>query len=274
MRLDAEMFGDIPNGFYADAIQLRGNFSAYMIGNGNAYLYNRTLNTYYSAPISYISDEQKSFEVAPFLTGNSGIFYDKTNLRFVKHNGSGSTCSVLPEPTENQKLFSFKTGKELAYMRKVAFNGTEIFAVLKDPQSQKKYLARFNPTNNVQSYYAEMTGTDIDKAELYAISPEFGYIFYSVGGKVYEYDMVYRVSKLMADYGGRKVSYLNFYEFLNPNKYTAGNKLMVGFYDPAKTDGTEGSLDIYKVPNINADLILEASYTGFGRIKALSYRER
>ena len=78
----------------------------------------------------------------------------------------------------------------------------------------------------------------------------------------------------MVDLGDKKVSYLNFYEFKNSTKYTDGNKLMVGLYDPSKTDGTEGSLNIYTVPGLNANIALDKSYTGFGRIKSLTYRER
>ncbi len=78
----------------------------------------------------------------------------------------------------------------------------------------------------------------------------------------------------MVDFGSKKVSYLNFYEFKTTSKYKDGNKLMVGSYDATKSDGTEGSLNIYTVPSLNGELVLDKSYTGFGRIKSLTYRER
>ncbi|WP_197084066.1 PKD-like family lipoprotein [Sphingobacterium sp. Ag1] len=280
MGLSYEMIGTIPDGFYADVIQQRNGSSSYLIGGGNAYFYDRALNIFYSSPINYIAAEEKSFEVAPFIGGrhtdvsNPVTLYDKTNRRFVRHVSTASTCTTLIDPDKDLKLFSFKTGLDMVYMRWMAYNGGEIFAILKEPNGSKKYLARFNAVSTAQTYYNEITGTDIDKAEFFAFNPEFGYLFYSAGGKIYEYDMTYKTSKLMVDLGDKKVSYLNFYEFKNSTKYTSGNKLMVGFYDPNKADGTEGSLNIYTVPGLNANIVLDKSYTGFGRLKNLTYRER
>ncbi|PUV22123.1 PKD-like family lipoprotein [Sphingobacterium athyrii] len=280
MGLNYEIIGAIPSGFYADVIQQRGSAASYLIGGGNAYFYERALNTFYSTPINYVTSEEKGFEVAPFIGGwhrdisNPIILYDKTNRRFVRHVSTASTCTTLIDPGEDLKLFSFNTGLDMLYMRWMAYNGGEIFSILKEPNASKKYLARFNAVSTAQTYYSEIIGTDIDKAELFAFNPEFGYLFYSAGGKIYEYDMTYKTSKLMVDLGNKKVSYLNFYEFKNTTKYTSGNKLMVGLYDPNKADGTEGALNIYDVPGLNANLVLDKSYTGFGRIKSLTYRER
>ncbi|GGH12621.1 hypothetical protein GCM10007422_32680 [Pedobacter zeae] len=279
MTLNYEMFGDIPAGFYADVIQQRGSGTSYMIGKGNAYYYERVQNIYYSVPINYITSEQKGFEVAPFVGGDpssitQAIFYDKTNRRFVKHTGSASTCTTLPDPPDANKLFSFSTKMDLLFMKWSSYASGGIFAVLKDPNSTKRYLARFNTSDNVQTYYAEILGTDFVNAEFYAVNPEFGYLFYAVGSKIYEYDMVYKTSKLMLDFGSKKISYLNFYEFKSNTKYPDRMKLMVGSYDPSISDGTEGSLGIYTVPGLNGDLVLAKSYTGFGKVKSITYRER
>ncbi len=281
MQLNYEMFGEIPNGFYADVMQQRGLFISYMIGKGNAYFYNRSQNIYYSAPINYITAEQKGFEVAPFIAGDHeiitnahAIFYDKTNRRFVKHTGINATCTTIPEPTSDLKKFSFSTGMDLDYMTWVPFNGGEVFSILKDPNSSKKYLARFNSFSNLQSYYDEILGDEIANAEFFAVSPDLGYIFYTVGSKVYEYDMVYKTAKLMLNLDNKKISYLNFYNFKDFNKYKSYNKLMIGTYDPALPSGSDGSLSIYTVPPVNGDLVLDQSYSGFGRVKSLTYRER
>ena len=281
MGLTYEMYGNIPDGFYADVIKQRASNAAYMIGNQDAYYYERVQNIYYSAPINYISAEQKGFKVAPFIAGNPAIvsnahaiFYDITNRRFVKHAGSAATCTILPNPPDAQKLFNFTTGMDLVYMQWVAFNGGEVFSLLKDPNSSKRYLARFNSGNNAQSYYAEILATDFANAELYAVSPDLGYIFYSVGGKVYEYDMSLKSTKLMLDMGMKKISFLQFYEFKNTTKYKDSNKLMVASYDPALPEGQNGSLNVYTVPPVNGDLIPYTNYSGFGKIKSLTYRER
>ena len=280
MSLSYEMYGDIPAGFYADVIRRQLGSAAYMIGKGNAYYYERAVNVYYSTPINYITAEKKGFEIEPFVAGDQStaiginIFYDKTNRRFVRHSGSAATSTTIPDPDAAQKLFSFNTGMDLLYMRWVSFNGGEVFSILKDPSSSKRYLARFNPVNNAQSYYSEILATDFSNAEFYAINPEFGYIFYTVGSKIYQYDMVYKTTKLMADFGSKKISYFNFYEFKSTTKYTGSNKLMVGLYDTGVSNGTEGSLNIYTVPGLNGNIILDKSYSGFGRIKSLTYRER
>ncbi len=279
MGLTYEMFGDIPNGFHADVIKQASAGSSYMIGHENAYYYYRALNIYYSAPINYITSEQRSFKVAPFigsdhLSNSFAIFYDSTNRRFVKHSSGGATSTVIPEQPADMRKFMFSTGMDLLYMQWVGFNGGEIFAILKEPTGQKRFLARFNPRSNVQSYYDEITGTDFSQADYYAISPDLGYVFYSVGGKVYEYDMVYKTSKLMKDYGNRKVTYLAFHEFKSYIKYPHSNRLMVATSSPELPVGAEGTIDIFTVPPVNGDLILENTFSGFGKVKSLTYRER
>ncbi|MCA5005639.1 PKD-like family lipoprotein [Sphingobacterium bovistauri] len=273
MGLQHEMFGEYPTGFYASIIKQKSTWSAYLIGKGDAYYYDRVMNIYFSAPINYINEERVEFEVAPFVYAPTGVFYDITNRRFVKHTGAASSSTVIPDPSDN-KLFSFKTGMDLKYMKGVSFNGGEIFSILKSPNSDLYYLARFNARSNAQTYYAEILNNDIKNAEFFEVNPEFGYIFYAVGGKLYQYDMIYKTTKLMIDIGNNRISYLRFYEFINTNKYKDGNKLMLGFYDPNISNGTEGRLNIYTVPGLNGDLVLNKSYSGFGRIKDLTYRER
>ncbi len=280
MSLNYEMYGNIPTGFYANTIQQRGGSNSYMIGQANTYYYYRPQNIFYSAPINYITSEQRAFEVEPYIAGNhngSGshaIFYDKTNKRFVKHSGDASTCNTLPDPIGDAKKFSFTTGLDLAFMKWLPYNGGEVFSVLKDPATNKKYLARFNSATLVQSYYEEITGAEVANAEKFAFSPDLGYIFYNVDGKVYEYDMNAKTAKLMLDLGSKRISYFKFYDFKSSTKYTGSNKLMIGSYDPVVTEVNTGSLSIYTVPPVNGDLVLDKNYTGFGKIVDLTYRER
>ncbi|MGM9476551.1 PKD-like family lipoprotein [Pedobacter sp. GSP4] len=281
MNLTYEMFGSTPAGFYADVIQQRGSSSAYMIGKEGAYYYERVQNIYFSSPISYIAAEQKEFKVAPFVGGDKNssatphaIFYDRTNRRFVKHTGSNSTCTTLPDPDAAQRKFSFSTGMDLLYMAWVPYNGGEVFSILKDPNSTKRFLARFNSASLVQSYYDEITATNFANAEFYAVSPALGYIVYSVGSKVYEYDMSLKTTKQVVDLGSKKISLIQFYDFKNTTKYKDTNNLMVAFYDPALPEGTNGSINTYVVPPVMGDLVLAKSFSGFGKVKSLTYRER
>lgn len=275
-----EILDDLPANFTVDQVRQSGSSPrSYLVGNNNAYIYERVSNIKYSAPINIITGQLSTFRIAPFIANNylnssaAAIFYDIDNKRFVKHTGTNSSCSTIPDPTSG-KLFSFTTGNDLLYMTWVAFNGGEVFSILKDAVNSKRYLARFNPISNVQSYYAEITATDFANAELYAVSPTLGYIFYSIGGKVYEYDMSSKATKLMLDKGTEKVTLIKFNEFLNPTKYTDGAKLVVCSYDPAKPEGINGKMEMYTVPTIQGDLVLTNSYSGFGRVQSINYRER
>lgn len=274
-----EVFGALPDGFYADAVIASGGNRSYMLGAGNVYLYYRPLQVKYSVPLNFIDADKITFKIAPFiatretqLTENPAIFYDITYKRFVKHVGSASSCTLFP--TSSNTLFNYTTGKDLLYMTWVPYNGGEVFALLKDPLTAKSYLARFSGESNLQNYYAEVLATDFDKAEQYAVSPDLGYIFYSVGSKVYEYDMSLKTTKLMLNKGSSPITLLKFNVFKNSTKYPDVNKLIVCSYDPALPEGTNGKMEQYTVPTINGDLILYKSYSGFGRVQSLNYRER
>ena len=280
MDLTYEMFGEIPAGFYAQAIKARLGSSAYMLGKGNVYLYDRPQNIFYATPINYIDAEKKSFTAAPFLGSDETspstplILYDADNRRFVKHSGTAASCTTLPEPAADKKLFSFSTGMDLLYMDCIRFSGTEVFAILKEPTGTKRFLARFANSSNAQSYYAEIVATDFDKAEQYAISPDLAYIFYNVGSKVYEYDIFLKTTKLVVDKGANKISLIKFHVFRSTTKYPEGNKLIVCSYDPALPEGTNGKMELFTVPPLNADLQLYSSFSGFGKVQSLTYRER
>jgi hypothetical protein len=280
MGLSYEMFGEIPTGFYANVIKQRTSGSSYMLGSGNIYVYDRSFNVYYATPLNYIDAEKKAFKVSPFIGVEEGtlnlpgIFYDESNRRFVKHIGSAASCTTLPEPAADKKLFSFSTGMDLLHMDCISYNGPEIFAVLKDPATSKRFLARFSNATNAQSYYAEIVAKDFDQAEQYAISPNLAYIFYNVGAKVYEYDIFLKTTKLVLDKGAHRISMLKFPVFRNRTKYPDGNKLLVCSYDPSLPESVNGTMEQFTVPPLNADLQLYKTFSGFGKVQSLSYRER
>ncbi|HEY8955475.1 hypothetical protein, partial [Chitinophaga sp.] len=98
---------------------------------------------------------------------------------------------------------------------------------------------------------------------------------------VYEYDHASKRSILMHDYGSRKISLMKFQPFAstyaaasNAVYYTAlSKKLLVGTYIQGQPENS-GILDIYTVPDINAQLQLYKSYSGTGKIAGIAYRER
>lgn len=281
----------VPENYQADFVQAKGgNLSSYMYKDGDVYFYNNSSGLRYSVPINLIQGTNATFKAAPYISSvpngdfagyGPSILYDATNRKFVRHLSGETKCAEMPAGT----LFDFHTGKDLVYMASTSYNGGfaagDTFAILKDPNAANFYLARISlaafGTSFQQNYYDTMNATNLSLAENFAVSPEFGYVFYNVGGKVYEYDIFSKNSKLMLDKGSEKISMLKFHFFNYPftsatTKYS--NKLIVGSYDPSKTTGSNGKMELYTVPAVNGDLVLDESYTGFGKIVGLSYRER
>lgn len=284
-RLSYEAVAKFPTDFGADFIKPvghgRNDTSSYMYKDGDVYYYHRGFETLYGSPINVING--LPFEAAPFMGINpkSGdqILYDNTNKKFVRHIFGYTNSSELPEGT----LFDYKTGKELIYMEGTPYNQGEIFAILKDPTDSKLNLIRISSSyaGVNQVYYEEipaLIAADMDMADHFAINPDFGYLFYSLNGKVYEYDFTLKTSKLMLDRPGQEITLLAFdpsspklNSVNNPDGENYRNKLVVGRFNPTSTEGT---FELYNVPPVNGNLILYDSWEGFGRIVSESYRTR
>lgn len=273
-NISSEFVSSQPEDLEVDNILAKGSGMSYAVVDGNVYYYFNTFGWTYSAPINSIRGA--TFEASTFIGkgaywGNS-ILYDNTNKRFVRTN-FGNT-SVMPTGTR----FNYTTGKDLEYMVGNDFNttnsntaGTQIFAILKDPSNSKKYLALFNASTSAQTYYAEVLATDFDQATSYAVSPNYGYLFYAVGGKVYQYDYSLKTTKLMIDKGSDEITMIKFNDFFYSNSVydELELQLIVCSYD-----GTEGTMELYNVPPVNGQIELQTSYSGFGKIKSVTYRER
>lgn len=289
LNLKYEMVANVPDNFHADFIasteHLQGVGTSYMFSGGNVYYYYYTYQINYGAPINLVKEEAVPFKAAPFIARSlssstltpNAVLFDMDKKRFVRHINNESTCSTMP--TMDNALFDYnRVGKDLMYMEYSSFNGGDVFAVLKGGDG-KVYLARFNLVTAIQTYYAEITGTDIADAEKFAVSSKFGYLFYSTGSKVYEYDMSLKTSKLMLDKGADKISLIKFQKFVKggstrPYYESRKDQLMVCSYHPALPAESNGKMELYTVPSLNADLTLGESYSGFGKIVSVSYRER
>jgi hypothetical protein len=281
--LQTDVFSTLPGGFYADKVIQRASGTTYLHGNDdNMYYYQYTFNIYFGLPVNVMFGKSLPFKVSRYIgyiDSQSGgtdvhVLYNKDEQRFVRHIYSlPANCTDMPAGT----LFNFKTGKDLRFMETTRFNNGDTYAIL-DSLHQKYYLARFNVAASiVQTYYEEMAATDFAQAENIAISPDLGYVFYNVGGKLYEYDMSTRQSKLMIDYGQKAVTFLKCDGFLSTTLASAKNyynKLQVGVFDPSLPAESGGSFEMYNVPPVNGNLVLSESYTGFGKIKSIIYRER
>ncbi|UMB52503.1 PKD-like family lipoprotein [Lutibacter sp. A64] len=279
--LSFEMLSSVPTDFKADFIKmLPFGSESLMYKDGNYYYYLRVYQYRYGVPINIVDGEVNTFKASPYV-GTAGvmgesILYDEDNKRFVRHPWASLKSNVFPEGT----LFDYNIDMDLVFMDRTEYNGGEVFAILKDNPSNKLYLARMSSGffGNISQRYFEEIPTEIAEdmalAEHFAISPQFGYLFYNVGSKIYEYDFGIKQSKLMIDKGTEEITQLKFSKFSYPNNepqslYT--NQLLVASYNSGESNGT---LEFYEVPPVNGDLILTESYDGFGKIVSTSFRER
>lgn len=272
-----EFTGNIGDNFNVDNMTNFSGNTAWIHGtDNNVYYYYRVFQIKPDVPVNIVKGESAVFKASKYIAAYTGasnvaILYDETGKRFVRHLNNESTSTLMPEGT----LFNYNTNKDLVYMTYSPFSNGNVFAVLDSAATQKRYLARFTiGTSLSQVYYDEIYGTDIAKAEQFAVSPDLGYLFYNVGGKLYEYDMSSRTSKLMLDKGNQKITMLKFHKFL-AGKYSAeASKLIVASYDPALPAASSGKMEFYTVPAVNGDLVFDKEFTGFGKIVSVAYRER
>jgi hypothetical protein len=302
-RLDPETFGwlpeltvpsmflgTVPAGLKADKIlgKFNANFGegpVWFYENGN--IYSSDGFRFNSIPFnSYkdFDDPAAKFKMAPFRfasdLSNFNVYFDETNRRFVlfSRNVSQQSCSPVDES------LGFPEGKDLVYMTDnnvLMASGENLYgyAILKDPGLPNYHMLRMNLYPNPfffspglrQDYFEPIVSTDFDKAEQYAVSPELGYLFYAVGGKIYEYDLFLKTGKLMLDMGNKKISLMKFDADASGD---FGKWLMVGCYDPSGEEGGNGTFGLYAVPPLNAPLELQQEWTGFGKIVSASYRFR
>jgi len=262
--------GSFPTNFAVDFMKCPIGSENFLYKDGNIYYYNRALQIRYGLPQNKVDIETKTFYAAPFIAESSSagtpVFFDVEKHRFLRYSTSKGNCSAMPPVTASSTVLDWNnTNCELVYMTTSNFNLNESFAVLKNSSTGKFYLLRFS-ASSVQTYYKEMLNApDLDKATKFAVSPDAGYLFYTVGNKVYEYDSGTQSAKLMLDKGNEEITYLGFSK---RGKKEIINKLIVGSYS------TTGKLELYTVPPVNGDLILESSYSGLCKIVDVTYRVR
>ncbi|MFV0554691.1 MAG: PKD-like family lipoprotein [Mangrovibacterium sp.] len=251
----------------------------YVNVEGDIYHYYKPWSKYYGATINHINDEP--FKASPQMVSENAwgyaIFYDETNKRFVRSAQTSGMTTVMPNPAEETRKFDYTTGMDLVYMTSNNFTNSwygSVFAILNEPATNKNYLAFFISWSGEQKYYGEIDAIDFDQATSYAVSPSYGYLFYAVGSKVYQYDFNNKKNIEMLDLAPRQVSLIKFENFYN-NKYGSNrNRLVVCSYDPSGEDGSNGTFELYRVPEVNGMIELEESYEGFGKIVSVAYRER
>ncbi|MHA4807342.1 PKD-like family lipoprotein [Flavitalea flava] len=265
---------NLPADYYPDRF-VYGPYSGEQVLWNDGTVYARG-NTYYpfGLPINRFLAEQSNFYASPFVSAGFYLYlYDSAKHRFAQNLIIGNRSSMNPMPTfgtGGATLFDWNnTGMNLVFMDLSPYNGLEVFAILKDTAADKFHLAQFNDYEQRQDYYELMTGPDLATATHFAINSNYGYVFYSSGSKLYEFDLGLKTSKLMADYGTLQISNV----LRNPVQ-SQTNDLIVTLTDPAGTPGSNGILKLYSVPPVGGSLVLHETYTGFGDIKGVTYRQR
>lgn len=285
LNIRYSMLGNVPADFAPERIsgKFSGNITiSYLLyANGNMYTYSTNGGYIFKyEPVNIYNVNSSPFRASKYAVtnGNQAMIYDETNRNFALLTTYANSFVTAVAPS-----FNYPTGYDLLYMER-DYNNV-VCAILQDPVTSKRYVLRvrlnaaFNA--NLGDYFKEITGTDIAGATSFAMSPELGYLFYSVGGKVYEYDASLNSSILMVDRGAEIVSYLDFQFFYNalgakanPNYRSWRNWLVVGSYNPAGPADNNGTLKLFSVPPVNGQLAEKISFSGFGKIVSVSYRER
>lgn len=248
-------------------------------GDGNMYCYSTNAGyAFRYEPLNVYSTGGAPFKTTPWVAtdGSSAVFYDADGRNFVV--AANVSAAFVQKPTVN---LNYPTGYDLLWMDcnyyPEAGQVKRTYAVLKDPATGKIYLLRFT-LGAAQDYFQEITGTDIATASLFTVSPDYGYLFYSAGGRVYEYDLSLKQSFLMVDKGSAQISYLNFPHIFdrynNANYVNWTKQLAVGSYDPVGPYGANGTLEQYTIQPVNGQITLGNSWSGFGKIVSLAYRAR
>lgn len=265
---------------------------------GNIYVKSSKSGARYEDACNTFTDGgNPEFHAAPFVgvsaqrpadyLANKVLFYDMDNKQFVvldgSDNGNSSMCSTLDDPSD--KLFSYRTGRDLITMVNTTFSGSTVYSVLQDDAKQR-YVYGINLSSGqiTQTMYEPLTAaTGVDKATTFAFHSQYPYMFYNDGDKVYSYHLINHAANLALTLPGEEVTMLKFNLFLHPTTMLSDKseefaaqqyQLIVGSYKTSSTDGNGGVLRFYKFDQATGTLTLDKEYEGFARIKNVMYRER
>jgi len=267
-----EMAGDFDENYAPDFIYpVPGDRVSYMYKDSTMYF--RSVFNYinYGIPINLIKGTNTTFKVSPYIAGdgrNPSILYDVENHRFVRHLMAANSSIEMPDSGDD--LFPYQDPNyDLVYMKNVtAYNPSEAQAIMKNKTTGKYYCLNIYNYNGslYESAFREITATDFDKAEDISISRNRGYIFYHVGGKVYEYDPVIQKTYEMMDLGSANITFFGFMKYSVSD--SRRNQLLIATYNESNGGGT---FKVYDVPTLNGPLELLEEYSGFDKIVDIAF---
>lgn len=271
--------------------------------NGNAYAYSDgTYGAAFATPINTLQEGQPAqFRVAPYCGyswmrpwnkayGEYILFYDVDNRRFLIFDGTLDRLqlNVIPDPGHDEvNLFSYTTGKDFVYMQSTRRSNGLVYTILQDPATGKRSIYGINlggATYAQELYIPDVDAPGFDQATQFAFDTRFPLLFYSVGSKLYCYNLGTRVTKEMNTGlgNGEEITKLKFNLYLIPNYNNLANqseefmnqqyRLIVCTCDGNTTSG--GKVTFFDVDGVNSTVTKGEQYTGFGKIVDILYRER
>ncbi|MGN6419219.1 MAG: PKD-like family lipoprotein [Pseudobacter sp.] len=235
----------------------------YLYNDGSIYWLEEYDGNQFNAINSFNNTKFRASEQMAIYSGQGAIVFNEETKTFLR-SPNADYCLELPAGT----LFNFSTKQELRYITFADnFNGGEIFAIL--DSTTKVNLARFSGTG-LQSYYKEILAPDIGKATQFAVDDVYGYVFYSVNGKLYQYNMIEQKARLVQDFGNNKITLIKNFTNLQDLSGQYFNTLVVCTYNEA--DISSGSLELFTPPNLNGDVELVKSIKKTGKIVDVAHK--
>lgn len=259
-----------------------GAAMAFAVANGNLYSTFYTGRVYYGVPLNQLTTGE-TFPISSHIAipySMTTLMFDTKNKRFLRSSGEYNRyASVLPAGNFDPNGLN----KDLVWMGYTsAFTGQAV-AILKDG-GQRIYLARMGLTTAgafsaiaLEDVTDRLTG--IKDADHFTMEEQYGYFFYSVGSKIYQYDMDTKQVKMVKDYGSRKVSMLKTNRTMsritttNEARYTSPKyAVIVGTYDEASPNDS-GTLDFLRIPGLMGSISTYYSFDGLGKVIDITYSE-
>ena len=274
---------------------------------GNAYLFaDGTYGACFSLPINTtVEGGAPEFRVAPYIGFNwtrpwdasyasNILFYDIDNRRFMVFLGGTNFAddgrlqlNVIADPTASEtQLFSYSTGKDFVYMQSTRRSNGLVYSILQDPISGKRSIYGINLGGStiVQELFIEdVDAPDFEKATQFAFDNRFPLLFYSVGSRLYLYNLGTKQAKeLETGLGSDDITKLKFNLYRAPDYSNLANRseefmnqqyrLIVCSYNSGDVNG--GKVTFFDVDGVNNDVVKGEQYAGFAKIADIAYRER
>ncbi|MDE6451007.1 MAG: hypothetical protein K2L23_01715, partial [Odoribacter sp.] len=207
---------------------------------------------------------------------NAIMFYDNLNGQFLNLNQFNQLSQFKNTPPEGQKrpVNPYNLPCEMVYMRQ-AKAGQKAYALLKHKESEQHYLfelqmdsknvSEVNPISKVDTLSADL---HIAQAENFTVSENSIYLYYTVNGKLYLYDIAGRKEQVVSlDIEDGEITMIDYLYWLKTPINQQWHNFIIATY-------TNGRYKIYRY-NIRGDQPDPAKepiiHEGEGKAKAIHY---